>query len=203
MARAEAPFRQQPLPPSEPRLTVREGARILMSELQGQTINLRQVLESGVVADHAHCSNVLDIGVGSKAIFYDPEEYKHYFLEYGITGWIALHPPSNKVTVYRMGQTWPAQGVVEAFPSIDFESPFAKPNGDIYHGLPINTTRTEGKSELYELDVPLGDNVPRSELVLTRKLIGHKDFSKDFSIDDFDITDRGNKLITALLAARV
>lgn len=202
MRRAESPFRHQPLPPGEPRLTAREGVRVLIHELQGRTINLRRVLESGVQPDHGHCRDVLGlITKDLNTTVYDPGLYNRYFLDkYGIKGRIAVYPDSllltDEVSVYRGRHHWPAGSVVQAFPWVDFSSLFAH-NG-ISYGAPINTSRTGRRSNFYTVDVPLGDGVRRSEELIL-------DWAEQWygGIDKFVVTDQGYKLLTAFLAAIV
>lgn len=209
MTRVESPFRQQPLPsgepPSEPRLTAREGVRILIHELQGQTINLRQVLESGVEPVHAHCGDVLGLLNGSNGILSVTDSYERYFFDkYGIRGSCDVNSSDSlllteKVTVFpnSYSRLFKAGNFVQAFPLVDFKSPFAS---SIHYAFNINTSRGGRRSNFYTVDLALGDGIPRSEEVLVRCV---ERGTREVGIDKLFVTDQGHKLLTAFLAARV
>lgn len=205
MARIESPFRQQPRPPSEPQLTGREGIRILMLELQGQTVNLRQVLESGVEADHAHLSSLAMRGVdGLNGTMLDTLSYKAHLLDkHGINGWVRLDGPNlrNDVTVVREGNYWPPDIVVKTFPWVDFRSPFRLKR--FYFGISINTSRRGKDIDFFTVDVPLGYGIRRSEKNFIRVVEPTARMVELNGVDDLVVTDQGYELLTALLAARV
>ncbi len=220
--------------PRGQRWTVREGMQKL-AELQDRVVDLRTVLQ-GHEPNHAHyggmwvqelheperfqsqVASVIRQATESGAWDTVGELYGSYFRRRGVDAKVSAYfrwgyPSTLGLNVFPGEQPWPVEKTIKFFPMVDFMIPLWMSNRDkglLYARVPIflNTTRVEGS--FYQIDNPIGEEVPRNpeaialfvekEILKSGRNYGWS--QRDYNIDTFQMPERGQRLIEDLIEVR-